>query len=169
MFDSLIIANLFITLGYAFLSVVLLVSFLFSRKNPYITRLAGISNGVLAFYGLCDVLVSLTFAVKAGWGFAQNKIAYSAYFRPSWEFVIVLACMAFPYLRRCPLWLLLPFALLINGRKATSHNDTGSVFAGLFHQEQAILWGMCALYCLVILVLFILSLWIKRLMTEDHL
>jgi hypothetical protein len=161
MFDSLIIAHLFITLGYAFLAVALLVFFLFSRKGPYIAGLARISNGVLAFYSLCSVFLSLALAAKAWGGLAKIRIP--------WEFVLVLACMAFPYLRRRPLWLLLPFALLVNVRKAFPHNDTTAVFRGLYNDEQTVLWGMCSGYCLLILVLFIISLRIRRLVAEDHL
>lgn len=168
MFKSLIIANLFVTLGYVFFGVALLLFFLFSRKNPYISVLAGLSNGVLAFYSLCIVLICLAVAAEAWWGLVKNRMPYSAYFRSSWEFVLVLACMAFPYLRRRPLWLLLPFALLINAGKVLPHTDTGAVFTGLLHEQQAVLWGLCALYCLVILLLFLLSGWIKRLMAEEQ-
>lgn len=164
MFKSLIIANLFVTLGYAFFAAGLLLFFLFSRKNPYIPVLAGLSNGVLAFYSLCLVLISLAIAAEAWWGLVKNRMP----FRSSWEFALVLACMAFPYLRKRPLWLLLPFALLINVGKALPHTDTGAVFTGLLHEQQGVLWGLCALYCLVILLLFLISGWIKRLMAEEQ-
>jgi hypothetical protein len=168
MFKSLIIANLFVTLGYAFFAMALLIFFLFSRKNSYIAVLAGLSNGVLAFYSLCIVLISLAIATEAWWGLVKNRMPYLVYFRSSWEFALVLACMAFPYLRRRPLWLLVPFALLINIGKVLPHTDTGAVFTGLLHEQQAVLWGLCALYCLVILLLFLISGGIKRFMAEEQ-
>jgi hypothetical protein len=167
MFADLTIAHIFVTLGYALAAVCLLLLWLFTKQDPRISAAARLSNGVLAFYALCIVLMTAALLAKAVWVEKETGLPYFNFVKPALPLLGVLVIWAFPYARRHPLWLLIPFALLINWINVWQ-NDSHQMILGLFHSEPVVLWLICVLYVILITVLYLLSLWAKRIMADNQ-
>ena len=157
MFNILLSSNLVVTLGYAFSSVLLLLWFAFAGKKEPILELARLSNGMLAFYALCETLLSIYELVRVGRTTPVGPVA----------FLIVLLVMVVPAARKKPLWLLLPFSIIINGGKLLEDSDSTRLTKALWRNEPYILFLLACLYLLLLSLLFLFSLWARRLMAEE--
>lgn len=175
MFDFLLAVNLFFIVGYTFSALVLLLLRAFHRKPLPIASLARISNMAIAFYALCWVLLFCFDFIqlwrRGDFGTLQ-RIAENIKFLSCLGTMVVLAV---PFLRKRPLWLLIPISLLLNMDNIAGlfrDHSTGTIPSGVADTTQ-ILWGLetrepmallvlGALYCLFLFLLYLLAVWAKK-------
>lgn len=171
MFGILLVSDLFIRLGYATSAISLLIwlSFRYKRDKSLISSLASVSNGVLAFYALCYVLL-----------FAYDYFTQTTSTKNSLltivanGYLLVAVAMAFPWIRRRALWVLLPFSIVINAYDVV-HNLTapvtpgwhtniypGSFLGAIIQQKPYLLIVMIGFYMLLVLCFYQLNKWAKK-------
>ncbi|TDX00174.1 hypothetical protein [Dinghuibacter silviterrae] len=164
--NAAIIFVLFIRAGFAFSAVVLLLSYWWvPRLRPSVPALSQAACGLVGFYALCAAMlgaVSLVRAHALPWTFV-------------WKQLVPLLAIAVLYLtiRKRPLWLLIPFALLINislFRTAFSGQPEGNdqLLLQLWSVKPYILLLMGLLYLLLVFVFYLLGIWLRRILQEGE-
>jgi hypothetical protein len=171
MYGILLVSDLFVRMGYTVSAIIMLVWLVIIRKknNSFLSSLASISNGILAFYALCYVLL-----------FAYDYFTQTSYTKNSLltilanGYLLIALAMAVPWIRRQALGVLLPFSILINAydlyRGFTApvipgwHTQIypGSFLLAVMEQKPYLLIVMIGCYMLLVLCLYQFYKWAKK-------
>jgi hypothetical protein len=175
MFNFLLAANLFFIVGYTFSALVLLFLQAFFRKRLPITPLARVSNIAIAFYALCWVLLFCFDFVQLWRKGDFETLQRSAENIKFLGYLGTTVLLAIPSLRKRAQWLLIPISLLLNldniaelfrdhrsGTIPSGIADTTQILWGLETREPLVLLVLGALYCLLIFLLYQLSVWVTK-------
>jgi hypothetical protein len=170
MYGVLLVSDLFIRLGYTVTAIILLIwlAIQYKSNKSLISSLASVSNGVLAFYALCYILL---FCYDY---FTQTVFKNSLLTIVANGYLVVALAMAFPLIRKHALWILMPFSILINAYEVYhniftpeipgSHTGVyaGSFFSAVMEQKPYLLLVMIGFYMLLVLCLYQFNKWAKK-------
>jgi hypothetical protein len=85
--------------------------------------------------------------------------------------LISVATLVIPFCKKHPVLILLPMSIIINLDNIIypfiPHTDTAAFTKSLVDNQPATLLLFGVLYCLVLFLLYLVELWIKRIMAEE--
>ncbi len=181
MYGILLVSDLFIRLGYTVSAIILLIWLAVQHKKnkSLIASLASVSNGVLAFYALCYTLLFFyAYFTQGGYDDGPNQIH-----KTSIRIIFILGylwvclAMAFPWIRNRPLWILIPFVIIINAYKfignsfvisnrAGYHEASwlGNFFSGFVFSRSAfgVFLVLAGIYFMLVLCLYMFGKWVRK-------
>ena len=106
-----IILDVFIRAGYVFTALVLLILYFSIRKKASVLLLVSLSNNLTAYFSLCMGLLSAYYLYQGYHEHGKGLQRVFSFFQVFPYFLIVALFLLF---KKRPLWLLLPFTLLLN-------------------------------------------------------